>query len=246
MMKHSTSGILGFTLWLLLSNAQAYTLEGGGIKWGDPTLGTGASISWSLIDATVDCSLSLGTDCEQTTVKPLSAYLATGFENEIRRAFDTWASVADLTFTEITDGGGIFGEDFVADIRFGSMLIDGAGDTNGNVLGYAYYPYSILYSPVAGDIILDSHDLGSFDLFSLVLHELGHSLGLGHNEDLEDAVMYPNYSFTTGLHQDDIDGIQALYGPSVATVPLPAAVWLMLSGLGLISFTSRRGNGKTA
>lgn len=46
-------------------------------------------------------------------------------------------------------------------------------------------------------------------------HELGHSLGLAHSSD-PNAVMYPTYgevySKDFKLSQDDINGIQKLYG----------------------------------
>ena len=46
------------------------------------------------------------------------------------------------------------------------------------------------------------------------MHELGHSLGLGHS-DVEEAIMAPFYrgynpDFT--LDKDDIEGIRYLYG----------------------------------
>jgi hypothetical protein len=248
MLNRSSRSLLAALLWLLFSNANAYTLEG--VKWGNPTFGTGASITWSLIDNVVACDDTF-ISCEETTVTPINSFLPSGFEDEIRRAFDTWAAVADLTFTEITDGNGAFGDNtdpasYIADIRFGGMYIDGA--SGNNTLGYAYYPYTSYAA--AGDVILDSGNNFSIlsapgpgiDIFTLVLHELGHSLGIGHT-DIIDAVMYPNYSFATGLSPDDIAAVQELYGPATV-VPLPAAVWLMLSGLGLLSMTSRRQRGK--
>ncbi|TEA26162.1 hypothetical protein DBR06_SOUSAS8510045, partial [Sousa chinensis] len=46
-------------------------------------------------------------------------------------------------------------------------------------------------------------------------HELGHSLGLDHSSD-PNAVMYPTYGEGNyknfKLSQDDINGIQKLYG----------------------------------
>jgi predicted Zn-dependent protease len=54
------------------------------------------------------------------------------------------------------------------------------------------------------------------NLFLVAAHELGHSLGLFHSANTE-ALMYPVYkSFRDlarfRLSQDDVDGIQSLYG----------------------------------
>ena len=47
----------------------------------------------------------------------------------------------------------------------------------------------------------------------VALHEIGHSLGLLHSNN-KDAVMYAmlNKTGDPKLHQDDINGIQAIYG----------------------------------
>ncbi|XP_061484713.1 matrix metalloproteinase-27-like isoform X2 [Rhineura floridana] len=57
-----------------------------------------------------------------------------------------------------------------------------------------------------------------FNLLLVAAHEIGHALGLAHSGDPR-ALMYPNYKpidpIDFPLAQDDIDGIQAIYGPSL-------------------------------
>jgi hypothetical protein len=50
------------------------------------------------------------------------------------------------------------------------------------------------------------------DVFSIALHEAGHTLGLGHS-DKPGAVMYPYYHKVSGLTQEDTDAILQLYVP---------------------------------
>src|SRR5437764_6785399 len=62
----------------------------------------------------------------------------------------------------------------------------------------------------------------AIDLFSVALYEGGHALGLGHS-DRPGAVMYPYYHLATGLTDDDIAGIIALYGASPGSPTQPPA-----------------------
>ncbi|XP_063161920.1 matrix metalloproteinase-27-like [Candoia aspera] len=56
-----------------------------------------------------------------------------------------------------------------------------------------------------------------FNLYLVAAHEIGHVLGLAHSDD-PGALMFPNYKpidpADSPLSQDDINAIQAIYGPS--------------------------------
>ncbi|XP_062058367.1 matrix metalloproteinase-9 [Lepus europaeus] len=54
-----------------------------------------------------------------------------------------------------------------------------------------------------------------YSLFLVAAHEFGHALGLDHSS-VPEALMYPMYRYLEGppLHEDDVRGIQHLYGPN--------------------------------
>lgn len=63
---------------------------------------------------------------------------------------------------------------------------------------------------------------GQIDAQTVILHEIGHTAGLGHS-DVSGAVMEAIYQgFRCSLSQDDIDGITSLY-PEPNVTPVPTA-----------------------
>jgi hypothetical protein len=133
------------------------------------------------------------------------------WQGEFRRALAEWASHSPLTFTEVADDGSPQGTAGAAqgDARFGDIRI-GAMDME--VLALAWYPST---TTRGGDITFSTRhpfSIGTpFDLFSLALHESGHSLGLKHSDDVTAAMSTTSTRVLTGLTADDIAGIQAIY-----------------------------------
>ncbi len=65
--------------------------------------------------------------------------------------------------------------------------------------------------------IYDGNLQNRFDFQRIALHELGHALGLGH-ENTNPAMMQPTVSNTYTLMSDDIAGVGALYGSAAPSV----------------------------
>ncbi|WP_456406038.1 matrixin family metalloprotease, partial [Thiolapillus sp.] len=66
--------------------------------------------------------------------------------------------------------------------------------------------------------IYDGPVQAKFDFKRIALHELGHALGLGH-ENANPAIMQPTVGNIYTLQPDDLAGVAALYGPAGPTDP---------------------------
>ncbi|MQM14102.1 hypothetical protein Taro_047031 [Colocasia esculenta] len=153
------------------------------------------------------------------------AFTNAGLSSDVRavfaRSFARWSSVTTFSFSEADSGS----PDITISFARGNH---GDGDARafdgmGGVLAHAFRPtIGLLHVDadeewvVQGDVTKASSE-NAMDLESVIVHEIGHILGLRHS-DVREAIMYPYISARTRkveLANDDIWGIQNLYGGKI-------------------------------
>jgi hypothetical protein len=140
----------------------------------------------------------------------------------IRRAFALWAEHTPLTFTEVSDRSTV---DIVVGWASGDHGDGDPFDGPGDVLAHASFPNPYDNSQVFLHFDDDERWVDSttqdVDLLTVAAHEIGHALGLAHSSD-PNALMFASYSGPhRSLGEDDVAGIQALYGVGSAPEPAP-------------------------
>lgn len=211
-------------------SAQAYNAPGQ--KWGDPTVGTGAVVHFSF--------LSSDYDCRSGNCFTLDSTLPSNYNSAIFSALETWSSVANITFQQVGYGHLQFYSADFSDSPFPdtpALMYNTpqlTGEITQGVIGFNINNAWGVPSTV-----------GSQDLYSIALFNVGLSLGL-KKSDVSGSIMNLSYldSPSSGLHDDDIAGIQYLYGsqagsvfalddstPTVSPVPEPSSWAMMILGL---------------
>ncbi|XP_008072754.1 interstitial collagenase [Carlito syrichta] len=133
-------------------------------------------------------------------------------DRAIEKAFQLWSNASPLRFTKVVEGQADIMISFVRGDHQDNSPFYGPGEN----LAHAFQP-----GPnIGGDAHFDedetwTNNIQNYNLYRVAAHEFGHSLGLSHSTDIG-ALMYPTYTYSgdVQLAQDDIDGIQAIYGPS--------------------------------
>ncbi|KAI3915481.1 hypothetical protein MKW92_030263 [Papaver armeniacum] len=158
------------------------------------------SPKWSKTELTYGFSSS-ASDIDTGTLKSVA-----------ESALAKWAAVSGFSFAEASSTN--------SDVVFGVHRYehgDGAPfDGKGGVLAHAFAP-SIGWCHFDADENWSTNPgPREFDLETATIHEMGHVLGLGHSYE-PNAIMYPSIPPGTekrDLHENDVQGIQALYSLS--------------------------------
>ncbi len=177
------------------------------------------TVTWGIDYASID-------QYYQTATATTAEHKEAGFFQTIKQAFTEWAKYIPLTFQEVAVN--------TAQIMFtvlSAQQFDVNLGTPNNAIAYAYYP-------LGGDVYLDgdrqyslpavvtggvsySAMTAGIDILTVFVHEIGHSLGIGHAETDSTSVMYPYISGpkTTIVSTDPaVAAVQSLYGAGVGSV----------------------------
>ncbi|WP_428308625.1 matrixin family metalloprotease [Lacipirellula sp.] len=203
-------------------------------KWGDIfTPGsTAGTLTWSIMPdgTTIHPAFNDPTFSGTSSLNAIMTNL--GYNQAlaaIERCFGRWSAAANVTFVHVTDSGAPFCDPSAMPPNTGNIRLGTFWNSN-PYLGGVGYGVSPFGNPLDGDVLLNANNTFFFDngaegelidvyndFESLLMHEIGHALGLGHSD--QSAVMSADPQYfqyvNRELDPDDVAGIRFLYGPAL-------------------------------
>lgn len=191
-------------------------LDGYKVKWGEHTLGAGASISYAFADASMH--FDDARNCRDLV--PMTALTGQDLsfetlERETAAAFQAWERAANVSFHRVDDARD-------ADIVLGAQ---------GQPVGTAFA--NVTYLPGSQDSVrlIDQAlvclnpeqkwkigfdgDKDVYDIRYTLIHEIGHAIGLDHPGPEGQLMGFRYTEAFAELQPGDLRGVRELYGPAI-------------------------------
>ncbi|HYD83517.1 MAG TPA: matrixin family metalloprotease, partial [Opitutus sp.] len=155
----------------------------------------------------------------------------------LEEAFGYWTTVSGVQFEIAGIDTNALDDRFVSNPDHRDGLVRVSWGAIGSVAGQAgplsgWYDDSLGYFPFEDGTIELNNSAGVIssdaELIAVLVHEIGHLLGLGHSDN-PDSAMYANpYNFLRYPREDDIRAIQVLYGAPAVSIDVnsPVPQWI--------------------
>lgn len=199
---------------------QLLRLGNGFVKWGDPSLGSGATINYSFVSRPTH--VADARNCGD--IVPIGGLLAASqvswqaFRVEVSQALAMWERAADVRFS------------YVEDAESADILIGAQGAPRGHAFTNVAYDRDdgarvgrltqslVCLNPLLPWKIGFDGNVDVYDLRYTIAHEIGHAIGLNHPGPSGQLMSFRYEERFRDLQEGDRMGAIALYGPR-----LPAA-----------------------
>ena len=189
-------------------------LDGYKVKWGEQTLGVGATITYAFADETL--RFDEARNCRD--LAPMNALSGPDLPletlaREAAEAFRVWERAADLSFRR------------VADVRDADIILGAQGQPRMRAFANVSYAPGVKEGVRAIDQALVclnpdekwkvgfGGDENVYDIRYTLIHEIGHAIGLDHPGPSGQVMGFRYTEAFPELQPGDLRGIRQLYGP---------------------------------